>query len=81
MSYIAPCSAKTICTSVILSLIHYNYTLDSIIVDKIDKDGDGRATEDELKNWVKEISRRYVSKLIVCVCMHLHIYLPQYVNL
>ena len=43
-------------------------------MDKIDKDGDDRVTdhEDELKNWVKQISRRYVSKLIVCVCIYVY---------
>lgn len=29
-----------------------------IIVDKIDKDGDGKVTMDELKNWVKHVSMR-----------------------
>ena len=40
-------------------------------MDKIDKDGDGRVTEDELKNWVKLVSRRqvHVNSLV-------HVYRP-----
>jgi len=31
-----------------------------IIVDKIDKDGDGEVTEQELKDWIQYVQRRYI---------------------
>ena len=31
-----------------------------IIVDKIDKDGDGFVTEDELKHWIQYVQKKYV---------------------
>lgn len=32
----------------------------SIIVDKMDKDKDGFVSKEELKDWIKHISRRYI---------------------
>ena len=34
--------------------------LPSVIVDKMDKDQDGFVTKEELKDWIKHISRRYI---------------------
>ncbi|XP_064634603.1 calumenin-like isoform X2 [Lineus longissimus] len=33
-----------------------------IIITKIDKDGDGKVTEEELKNWIQYVQKRYVLK-------------------
>ncbi|BFZ15908.1 hypothetical protein BsWGS_18947 [Bradybaena similaris] len=33
----------------------------AIIVDKIDKDGDGLVTEQELKDWIQYVQKRYIS--------------------
>ncbi|KAL5503600.1 hypothetical protein EMCRGX_G010573 [Ephydatia muelleri] len=32
----------------------------ALIVDKVDKDGDGFVTEEELKDWIKHVSQRYI---------------------
>jgi len=32
----------------------------AIIVDKIDKDGDGEVTEQEMKDWIQYVQRRYI---------------------
>ena len=50
----------------------------SIIVDKIDKNGDGSVTENELKDWVRHVGRRsvvclvymYVSRVCTHMCLH-----------
>ena len=31
-----------------------------MIVDKIDKDGDGFVTEEELQNWIQYVQKKYV---------------------
>ena len=47
----------------------------SIIVDKIDKNGDGSVTENELKDWVRHVGRRSVVCLVYMyvsrVCTHM----------
>ena len=32
----------------------------SFLIDKIDNDHDGMVTEEELKNWIKYVQKRYV---------------------
>ena len=44
----------------IIILIHilFLFTFCSLIVDKIDTDGDGSVSEDELVIWIRIVSRR-----------------------
>ena len=44
----------------------YMFFSPRIIVDKIDKDGDDRITEEELVDWIRHVSRRYNIKGSKC---------------
>ena len=42
------------------SLAIQTFLSNSKIVDKIDKNGDGEVTEEELKEWIQYVQRRYI---------------------
>lgn len=48
------------CKELLTLIVQFQKNLFRIIVDKIDKDGDGQITQDELKNWIQYTQKKYI---------------------